>query len=281
LSGLLPRFDFYTAHDGRRLAVRVWKPVDPPRARVVFLHGVASHGGWYTRSCHYLNQARFEVHFLDRRGSGVNTEGRGDVDRYETWIDDVAMYLERVGNGRPVVLCGISWGGRLAAAVARQHPGLICGLALLCPGLYSHFEPGMIQKLALAAPLPQRLLSRRVRIPLRHPSLFSDTPRWRDFVASDPLTLREVTIRFARADRRLTRFARESAPFIHTPTLLMLGGRDRIVANRQTRAFLSRTAATHKTVIEYENGGHTLEFEADPSRYFSDLADWIGQSIAT
>jgi acylglycerol lipase len=280
LSGLLPRFGFYNARDGRRLAVRVWNTIDPPRARVVFLHGVASHGGWYTRSCHYLNQAGFEVHFLDRRGSGVNTEGLGDVDRHETWISDVATYLEQVGDGLPVVLCGISWGGRLAAAVARQHPGLICGLALLCPGLYSHFEPGVIQKLALAAPLPRHLQSRYVRIPLRHPSLFTDVPRWRDYVASDPLTLREVTLRFARADRRLTRFARKSAPFIHTPTLLVLGGRDRIVANRATRAFLSRTAATHKTVIEYDSGGHTLEFEADPSRYFSDLVDWIGRTIA-
>jgi alpha-beta hydrolase superfamily lysophospholipase len=261
--------------------MRIWNSVEPPRAHVVFLHGVASHGGWYTRSCHYLSQARFEVHFLDRRGSGVNIEARGDVDRCETWIDDVATYLEQIGQGRPVVLCGISWGGRLAAAVARKHPGLIGGLALLCPGLYSHFEPGAIQKLVLASPLPLRVQSRYVRIPLRHPALFTDVPRWRDHVASDPLTLREVTIRFARADRRLNNLARGSAPFIHAPTLLVLGGRDRIVANRATRDFLSRTAATHKTVIEYENGGHTLEFEADPSRYFSDLADWIGRTIAS
>jgi alpha-beta hydrolase superfamily lysophospholipase len=280
LSGLLPRFDFYTARDGRRLAVRVWNSVDPPRARVVFLHGVASHGGWYTRSCHHLNCAGFEVHFLDRRGSGVNLEARGDVDHCETWIDDVAVYLEKIGNSRPVVLCGISWGGRLAAAVARQHAGLIRGLALLCPGLYSRFEPGIIQRMALGGPLPMRLRSRRVRIPLDQSQLFTETPRWRDYVSRDPLTLREVTIGFAQADRRLTRLARESAPYLHAPTLLVLGGRDRIVANSPTRAFLKRSAAVHKTLIEYPNGAHTLEFEADPSRYFSDLADWIGRTIA-
>jgi acylglycerol lipase len=280
LSGLLPRFGFYNARDGRRLAVRVWNSVDPPRARVVFLHGVASHGGWYTQSCHSLNSVGFEVHFLDRRGSGVNMDGRGDVDRHETWIDDVATYLEQIGNSRPVVLGGISWGGRLATAVARQHPGLIQGLALLCPGLYSHFEPGFFQHLALGGPLPRRLRSRRVRIPLVQSPLFTDTPHWRDYVAHDPLTLRKVTIRFAQADDRLARLARESAPYIHTPTLLMLGGRDRIVANQPTRLFLKRSAAIHKTLIEYPNGAHTLEFESDPSRYFADLADWIGRTIA-
>ena len=51
VSSLLPRIDFYSARDGRRLAVRVWNGIEPPRARVVMLHGITSHGGWYTRSC--------------------------------------------------------------------------------------------------------------------------------------------------------------------------------------------------------------------------------------
>jgi alpha-beta hydrolase superfamily lysophospholipase len=280
LSSVLPRIDAYTARDGRRLAVRVWNSIEPPRARVVFLHGVTSHGGWYTRSCHYLNGVGFEVHFLDRRGSGLNAEGRGDVDRYETWLDDVALYLERIRNARPVVLCGISWGGKLAAAVARRHAGLISGLALLCPGLYSQYEPNPVQRFALALPASRRMQSRRVAIPFCRGTMFTDAPRWREYVDKDPLSVRDVTIRFAAADRRLTRLARQSAPFIHTPTLLVLSGRDRIIANARCRAYFSRTAAVHKTLIEYPNAAHTLEFEPDPSRYFADLADWIGQTIA-
>jgi alpha-beta hydrolase superfamily lysophospholipase len=279
MCGHLPKFDFYSARDGRRLAVRVWNSGEPPRARVVFLHGVASHGGWYTGSCHFLKSAGFEVHFLDRRGSGVNIENRGDVDRYQTWIDDVAAYLEKIGASRPIVLCGISWGGRLATAVARQHPGLIRGLALLCPGLYSYFEPGLLKRLALGGPLPMMVRSRRVQIPLDRAPLFTPTPRWQQYVAADPLTLREVTLGFAEADQKLTRFARSSGPYLRMPALLMLAGRDRIVDNRPTRAFLLRSAATHKILIEYENAGHTLEFEAAPERYFADLADWIGRVI--
>lgn len=276
----LPRIDFYSAEDGRRLAVRVWNSIEPPRARVVFLHGVSSHGGWYHRSSCYLNSVGFEVHFLDRRGSGLNAEGRGDVANLKTWVDDVAVYLKQIANGRPVVLGGISWGGKLAAAVARRHPGLLHGLALICPGLYSHFDPNIVRRLALSTPMPRRTQSKRVEIPLRPASLFTDTPRWREYVDRDPLSLREVTFRFARADRQLTRLARESAQFIHTPTLLMLAGRDAIVDNRRCRAYLARTAAAHKALIEYPNGVHTLEFEPDPSPYYADLANWIGQTIA-
>jgi acylglycerol lipase len=275
-----PRIGFYSAHDGRRLAVRVWNGIDPPRARVVMLHGITSHGGWYERSCAHLNECGFEVHFLDRRGSGLNAEGRGDVDRHETWIDDVTTYLDALGRERPVVLAGISWGGKLAAAVARRQPGLIQGLALITPGLYSQFEPNLLQRLALRIPVRERMQNRRLEIPLQPATLFSETPAWRKYVDQDPLSLREVTFRFVQNDNRLTRYAKQSASYLHTPTLMMLAGRDRIVTNSRCRAYLGRVRAAHKVLIEYPNAVHTLEFETDPSRYFADLADWIGLTIA-
>lgn len=275
-----PKIDFYNAADGRRLAVRVWNSVASPRGRVVFLHGITSHGGWYNHSCTHLANAGFEVHFLDRRGSGLNSEQPGDVDRWQTWLDDVAAYLEQLGVGQKIVLGGISWGGKLAVAVARRHAATLQGLAMLCPGLYSPHEPGLLKRGALAAPAPPRLQRRRMRIPLRRPALFTDSLAWREFIARDPLTLREVTWRFAREDRRLSRYARDSAPYLHLPMLLMLAGRDRIVNNHRTRAFFTQTAAAAKTLIEYPNAAHTLEFEADPLRYFADLADWIGTTVS-
>jgi alpha-beta hydrolase superfamily lysophospholipase len=276
VQSLLPKVEFYSARDGRRLAVRVWSEVESPRARVVLLHGITSHGGWYHPSCHYLHGAGFEVHFLDRRGSGLNADERGDVAGHEQWIDDVAIYLAQVRSDRPVVLCGISWGGKLAAAVARRHPYLVQGLALLCPGLYSQFEPNALQRFALRLPMRNRMKRRHVAIPLTA-KLFTDSPRWRDYVASDPLSLREVTIGFSAADLRLTRFARDSATYLRMPTLLMLAGRDRIVDNRRCREFLGRTSAVHKTLVEYSSASHTFEFEPDRQRYFADLADWIGK----
>jgi acylglycerol lipase len=146
---LAPRIEFYTAPDGRQLAVRVWDVSGPLRARVVFLHGITSHGGWYDRSGAHLAAAGFEVHFLDRRGSGLNSHEPGDVDRWQTWIDDVRSYLEGMRGTVPVVLGGISWGGKLAAAIARRDPGLVQAVVLRCPGLYSPHEPGLAKRLAL------------------------------------------------------------------------------------------------------------------------------------
>jgi alpha-beta hydrolase superfamily lysophospholipase len=276
-----PRIDFYTALDGRRLATRVWNATEQPsRGRVVMLHGITSHGGWYNRSCEHLAAAGFDVHFLDRRGSGLNCEEPGDVDRWQTWLDDISAYLQQNAEQRPTVLAGISWGGKLAAAFERQHPGLVRGLALICPGLYSPHEPRLAKRLALGAPVPARVQYRRLPIPLRRASLFTDRPQGRRFIANDPLALRDVTWRFAREDRQLTKFARGAAPFLHTPLLMVLAGRDKIVNNRRTHDYFFRTTTAQRTMLEYPNASHTLEFEPDAEQYFADLADWIALAVS-
>jgi acylglycerol lipase len=282
-----PRIEFYAARDGRRLAARVWRTEELPRARIVFLHGITSHGGWYGQVAGHLASAGFDVHFLDRRGSGLNAEQPGDVDDWRTWIDDVAAYLDHgLANDAtrsqprrfPTVLCGISWGGKLAPAVARRHAALLDAVVLICPGIYSPFLPGLIKRTVLAAPAPNWLQRRHVPIPLRRPELFTDTPYWQEFIAQDPLVLRSVTWRFAQEDRRLTKFARKSAPFLHLPVLMMLAGQDRIVDNNRTRQFFGQVAGPHKTLIEYGAAAHTLEFERNPSAYFADLINWLART---
>ena len=136
-----PRIEYVTAADGYRFAVRVWE-AQRPVARMIWLHGIISHGGWYLGSCSHLARSGLEVHFLDRRGSGLNPAARGHADWHETWMTDVEGYLERVPPDLPTILMGISWGGKLAVAVARRNRRLIDGLGLLGPGLFAKKGPG-------------------------------------------------------------------------------------------------------------------------------------------
>lgn len=276
-----PQIETYRAADGRPLPVRRFTPIDGGRAHVVFLHGLISHGGWYTRGCNHLAGAGFNVHFLDRRGSGLDPANRGDVDRWETWLSDVETYLEQLRGTGPIVVGGISWGGKLAPALARHRPDLIAGITLICPGIYARQQPGLLKTAGLVATGTLGIDERRIKIPLQKAELFTDTPEWQDYIHHDPLTLREVTLRFARADRLLTRQVRKSGPWIHTPALLMLAGREGIVDNRRTRQFFDKLAARDKTMIEYPNAAHTLEFEPDPVPYFNDLAAWINKIATT
>ena len=273
------KIESYAARDGRRLALRRFEPSFEPLATIVLLHGIISHSGWYGTSAGYLAKRGFDVVALDRRGSGLNTQSRGDVDHWRTWVDDVVTACEQHHQRGPVVLLGISWGGKLAPVIARDRPDLLSGFGMLCPGIFAHQQPGIGKRVAMTASGTLGIHERRVSIPLEDPALFTDAPKWRNFIRNDPLTLREITLRFAREDHKLTRYARHSAKFIHTPTMLVLAGRDRMIRNERTRQYFSSVAAEDKTLLEYHSAAHTLEFEPDPEPYFDDLADWVARVV--
>ena len=269
-----PRITHYSAPDGYRSYVRIWD-VAQPAGRVVCLHGIISHGGWYLQSCQRLAEAGFEVHYLERRGSGLNAEQRGDVDRCQTWIEDVTTYLENLPGDLPRILLGVSWGGKLAVAVTKHSPHLVDALGMLCPGMYAPRGPNAFQKRALAVLARTRLRGKRVTIPLQDPALFTDAVEWQTYIAHDPLVLREITLRFAYADTQLDAYVANAAQGIRTAAMLMLAGKDRITDNVRLRKFFGELASPSKELIEYPDAAHTFEFEPDPEPFFRDLTDWV------
>ena len=267
-----PSIQYSTAGDGYRLRARVWK-IDKPVGIVVCLHGIISHGGWYLKTGAHLARMGFEVHLLDRRGSGLNERDRGDVDRVGTWLADVEDYLECLDHA-PRILLGISWGGTLATAVARHRPELLAGVGLLCPGLFSRKAATFPQRIALRALGALGLARKQVGIPLQDPALFTNCPRAKAYIGADPLALRKMTVAFALANLDLTRFATEKPEAIDVPALLVLAGKDPIADNRLLRQFFSRVGHPEKTVFEYPGCSHTLEFEPNPAKYLEDLSQW-------
>jgi alpha-beta hydrolase superfamily lysophospholipase len=271
-----PELRYFTAADGYRFAIRVW---ERPAAvgRIVVIHGIISHGGWYLSSCRHLAENGFEVHALDRRGSGLNLAARGDVPSYETWLTDVESYVTSLASGVPTVLAGISWGGKFVAALAKRNLPDLAGVAMICPGLFARQQANVVQRSLLQAAGLAGLAGLRIAIPLRDPALFTDTARWCDYIRDDPLTLRRVTIRFALADLKLNDDARAAPEQIRVPALLMLAGRERIVDNPRTRDFFRRISSPDKTELEYLAAGHTLEFEPDTAGYLGDLRNWVAR----
>jgi alpha-beta hydrolase superfamily lysophospholipase len=180
--------------------------------------------------------------------------------------------------GLPLFLAAISWGGKPAVALQKRHPGLVDGLALLCPGFCPLVGPTLRQRLAiLGARLtrPRRLFP----IPLSDPELFTATPQWQDFIRHDPLSLRQATARFLVESVRLDAYLRWARKAVHVPVLLLLAGRDRIIDNARTRRFVSRFPAADKEVIEYPQAHHTLEFEPDPEPFVGDLLRWFDRQM--
>ncbi|MBI86295.1 MAG: transporter [Planctomycetaceae bacterium] len=274
-NSIIPSIEHFQAEDGYQLAVRRWRAANPV-SQVVCLHGIVSHGGWYVDSCEHLARSGSDVYFLDRRGSGLNMQARGDVDCFQTWISDVERFLGSLRSNLPRILLGISWGGKLGTAVAGRQPGLVDALGLLCPGLVARRGPRPWQRAFLygVGSLPY-LSQQKVSIPLRDPSLFTDTKGWKTYIGQDPLALRKITLRCALADCQLTHYAHACCDRIQCPLLLVLAGRDRIIANEAVHRLITGSGETNTTVIEYEQASHTLEFDPCVDRYQKDLASWI------
>src|SRR5207248_7797309 len=162
---------------------------------LVFVHGIQSHGGWYEYSCERLREAGFLVSFLDRRGSGLNEQDRGDAPSFRRLLDDVAEFLYHPHAPRvPLFLGAVSWGGKLAVALQKRSPGLVNGLLLLCPGFFARVKPPAFQHIAIAG---ARLVRPRTLfpIPLHDSGLVTPTPQWPEVIRNRPRRPRPAAAR--------------------------------------------------------------------------------------
>ena len=279
-----PSIRSFTASDGYQIRFRHWTS-QTPRGIVIALHGIQSHSGWYAASSCAMADAGFDVYFADRRGSGLNGFQRGHAAHGMRLINDVRALAALARDERrksevdrgplPLIIMGISWGGRIAAAAAARFPLEFNGLALLSPGLHPRILPNAWQRFRLNLARRFEITRTDIPIPLRAPELFTDTIEWQQLIANDPLALHTVTSSLLNAGRDLDKLIAESAAHICCPVLLLLAGRDRIIDNSKTRVLVTRFGTSHLTSICYPNACHTLEFEPDRAAIFSDLTEWL------
>ena len=269
----------FQASDGYRFYLRSWFPVARPKGRLYCLHGIRSHGGWYMRSCQRLAEAGFEVHFLDRRGSGLNSAHRGDTPTYRRLVDDVAEFIQYQSLSKPWLknyLLGISWGGKTATALPYRHPGLVDGMILVCPGMCAKVRPLFVRRLQI---LVSRLLrpSKVFPIPLNDAELFTDNLDAQSTINADRYGLTEASARFLFASRGLDVYLRRARKHVTMPVLMLLADRDRIINNAHTRKFALSFPSQSIRVIDYHNSSHTLEFEGESHPFIHDIVHWCEQ----
>ncbi|MEA2180810.1 MAG: hypothetical protein QOG77_4107 [Solirubrobacteraceae bacterium] len=280
--GVTAELAFLAATDGARLPYRRFPAADDaePRAGVVHVHGIQSHGGWYVDTARELARRGFTVLLSDRRGSGASVGPRGHFDRRSQLVDDVRAFVElarREAPGRPVILVGGCWGVRPAVAAARRMQDELAGLALVCPAVKVTVDLTPLEKAKVLAGTVLRPRA-RVRVPLT-PEMFTSNPHWVEYIRTDPLALREVTARFyfetARFDREI---ARERG--LRLPMLLLRSGADPIVDGEAVDRWFARMPSDRKETVVYPGFGHIPDFEEERERYWDDLSSWMERTAS-
>ena len=270
------------ASDGYAHAWRFWPSVGKPRGLIVALHGIQSHSGWYGESAGRLAERGFALAYLDRRGSGLNAQSRGDAPHAERLINDVvqfASFFDRRGLRRvPRWLMGTSWGGKLALLIAAQYRNLFDGVILQSPAVRPRIRERPWQRLLLRAAEHLGGTRREVPIPLADASLFCDAPAFQEYIRADRHSLRRVTVRFLGASWEIDRRLRAARSRIECPILTLLAGRDRIVNNVQTEQFLAECASRQQTTMVFPDACHTLEFAQNRDEILANIIGWLEET---
>jgi acylglycerol lipase len=261
-----------------KLHYLLWRP-EAPRARVVLLHGLESHGGWFTDFGSHLAATGHVVVALDRAGAGRSEGPRGDMSTATGLFAQVRTLLREVAPSLPSVVLGFSWGARWALAQAVQEPADTQGLILMAPGLrlqapYPPLTRALVFATALCRP------GTRVRTPVPDDRWFTTRSGPLAFIRSDPWRLSQVTSRLLWQSWILERLFVQRAQALRVPILHLVAGRDRICDNDRNREQL-RAAVPDGLYAErfYADAEHALMFECDRYPIISDIATWIGSSF--
>lgn len=273
----------YAGTDGRELALRSHlAPVGSPRAALVYLHGIESHAGWFHAAAHLLQDLKYDVYCLDRRGSGLNRENRGfasgHASSFKTLIADVRCFLNSLsGRYAAVFLVGLSWGGKLALATSLAHHDACDGLVLITPGLRALADVSAATKarIALAAYARPRT---PIDLPLT-PEMFTNSPEQQEFIRTDPLRLKHATARFLFESWRMERFIDRRIPEHRSPIQVFLAGQDRIVDNTGVLDVLNRGQRDMIEVVTYDEQTHAIQLDA-PQRLAADMERWLTERLA-
>jgi pimeloyl-ACP methyl ester carboxylesterase len=249
------------------------------RQRVLFVHGLGGESLDWIEVAAELSD-RVDAYALDLPGfadSPLPTDGDLTLDGAARTIADVASLI-----GSPVHLVGNSMGGAAAVRVAAEHPELVWSLTLISPALPDLRPRFASAQLTVALlPLvgslivravmradPEWMAKRVYALCYGDPAAVSAERHARELatlsrraaLAHSPLVYRAslrtmVASYFGRGPRRLWR----QAAAVGVPTLLIYGGRDRLVDPRM--AVRAERTFRDAEVVRLPDVGHVAHLE--------------------
>lgn len=248
------------ATDGYRVRYRTWPAVaDRAEATVVLLNGIMSNSAWFFPIVEHLP----ELHVVgaDRRGSGPNTQGRGDAPSAGQLVDDVLRIVQVEHDpSHPLFLLGWCWGAALAVNVASKLGDALAGLVAVTPGLY----PGPAVKQALAMQAYRFEGAAADALVLDSPiseDMFTSGPALEGFIRRDRDRVLVMTPRMLEVTNKLATVAVARLDRLRVPMLLVLAADDEATDNEATRAAFARIPTDQRTEVELPSR-HGVQFDA-------------------
>lgn len=221
------------------LYAETYLPRDAPRGVVVITHGYAEHCGRYREVAHVIVKAGWAALAYDVRGHGQSPGERGYIDRFDTYLNDLAAMIAAGGQlapgGAPLILLGHSHGSLITLrALAGDHPPNVAAAIVSSPYLGLKLEvPGYKKLLArVASRVAPRLAQPNE---LRVEDLTGDRQKQAERLA-DKLCFDVATSRWFTESSAAQAYVAAHAHRIQIRTTWLVGGADPIADPDRSRA---------------------------------------------
>ncbi len=264
----------FQTKDGLQLFYNNWE-IANPKAVVLLIHGLGEHLGRYNHWAKMFNEAGYAVVGLDLRGHGQSDGKRGFVPQYDSFLDDIDVFLSEIKKLYPVskiILYGHSLGGGQVLnyllrknhnldAVIATGPFITLAFApnpfiLLLGKLSVKIAPGFTQN----NQLDTKLLSKDTAVVTAY--------------ENDPLVHDKLSSALGIGSLEAGKFLYNYKGEIKTPTLLLHGGEDKTTNPEGTIAFYNNTTG-NRTLKVFSNLFHEIHNEPEQKEVFEYILGWL------
>jgi len=285
------RLEQLVASDGEPLLVRAWGATDSPQLILLGIHGFTDYGrGFAHLSTQLTGVAKHPMLVLafDQRGFGESaSRGRwAGLPLMLSDLDSVLAWIDRQHPGTPVILVGESMGAALVLAAFNREgwsgPASLRGVVLLAPAIWGWSSMPWYQRLSLeigSALWPSLQVSGRGarQLGIRP----TDDPSVAEYLGRDPNMLRNVSLGMLAGLTDLMEQAGSSRIPQQPPTLVAVGGRDRVIPLPAVCRWARQQAAegAREQWLFQEEGYHMLTRQKAAGEVLDVVGHWIGQLL--
>ncbi|SHF05915.1 alpha/beta hydrolase [Alkalibacter saccharofermentans] len=261
-----------SSYDGTKLFLKKEVPVNP-KAIVLIVHGLCEHQGRYNYLTQKLNEKGFGVYRFDHRGHGKSEGPKVYYDDYTQIFEDVNVVVELIKNENPhlaVFLIGHSMGGYAGALYGSNYPYKIDGYIL--SGALTRNNANIGAEL-------DRDLDPKTYFPNELGPGICSNPKVVEAYVKDPLVEKEISAGLFYSLFNGLDWLKENGHRFLDPVIILHGGNDGLVSNKDSRDFYGDIASEDKTLKIYAKLYHEIFNEYSRDEVIGDVLFWLEKQL--
>ena len=273
-------FNFSTK-DGLKLFGRVWHSDEKqPKGIIHLIHGLGEHSGRYDHIAKAMTKAGYHMIGFDLRGHGLSEGKRGHTPGFNTFLEDISIFLDESENildaSLPKFIYGHSLGGLLVLNYGLKHPEQLSGVIATDPALSLSFRPPqfmwfLAQVMANIVPtfssnnaLDVNALSRDAAVV----KAYQD-----DVLVHDQISAKHVVDMLGNGEKLFARANEWSLPL-----LLMHGTEDHITSVDASKTFAEK-AGSKVTFVPWEGYYHEIHNDIGKEKVIEKMVTWLDEQV--